>query len=123
MCVIAGEHTQMEMKKTDNKVQEYIERQKSPQKEIIKRLRNIILRTYPDINEEMKLGVPWYQGKFYLVALKDHVNLGFSLKGLSKEEKKLLEGGGKTMKHIKIHSLKEMDEKKIEKLLRMVGNK
>ena len=85
-------------------VEEYIERQESPQKQIVKRLRNIILRTIPHIKEEMKFGVPWYEGKFYIVALKDHVNLGFSLRGLSKEEKKTLEGSGKTMKHIKIHS-------------------
>ncbi len=25
-------------------------------------------------------------GKYYIAALKDHVNLGFSLKGLSKKE-------------------------------------
>ena len=47
-------------------------------------------------------------------------NLGFSLKGLSKKEKELFEGGGKTMKHIEISSLKEIDEKKIVKLLRVV---
>jgi hypothetical protein len=107
----------------DNKVEKYIEKQKSPQKEIVKKLRKIILKTFPDLNEEMKLGVPWYEGKFYIVGLKDSVNLGFSLKGLSKEEKGLFEGGGKTMKHLKIHSLKEIDEKKIVKLLRIVGEK
>ncbi len=107
----------------DKEVEKYIERQKSPQKEIVKELQKIILRTFPRINEEMKLGVPWYEGKFYIVSLKDSVNLGFSLKGLSKEEEKLLEGGGKTMKHIKIHFLKEIDSKKIVKLLKMVGKK
>jgi len=117
-------HTkEREMKKMNREVKQYIEKQKSPQKEIVKRLRKIILKTFPDLNEEMKLGVPWYEGKFYIVALKDSVNLGFSLKGLSKEEKELLEGDGKTMKHIKIQYLKEIDEKKIVKLLRMVGKK
>jgi nucleoside phosphorylase len=74
----------------------------------------------PDIKEEMKMGVPWYEGKYYIVALKDHVNLGFSLKGLSKKEKELFEGGGKTMKHIEINSLNEIDEKKIVKLFKLV---
>ena len=69
-----------------NQVTEYIEKQKSPQKEICKRLRKIILRTFPKIKEEKKLGVAWYQ-KFYIVALKDSVNLGFSVKGLSAKEK------------------------------------
>ena len=102
------------------KVDDYIEKQKSPQKEICQRLRRIILETFPDIKEEMKLGVPWYEGKYYIVALKDHVNLGFSLKGLSKKEIELFEGGGKTMKHVKIRSLDEIDEKKIVELLKVV---
>ena len=105
----------------DKEVENYIEKQKSPQREICQKLRKIILKTSPNIKEEMKLGVPWYEGKYYIVALKDHVNLGFSLKGLSKEETELFEGGGKTMKHIKISSLNEIDEKKIVKLLKVVG--
>ena len=114
----------------DEKVDEYINKQKSPQKEICQRLRKIILETYPEINEEMRVGVPCYGhtkedicGKYYIAALKDHVNLGFSLKGLSKKEQELFEGSGKTMKHIKIYSLEEMDEKKIIKLIKLVKEK
>jgi hypothetical protein len=101
-------------------VDDYIEKQKSPQKEICQRLRNIILNTFPNIKEEMKLGVPWYEGKYYIVALKNYVNLGFSLKGLSSKEVGLFEGGGKTMKHMKFRSLAEIDEGKIVELLKVV---
>jgi hypothetical protein len=111
------------MGKSKKEVVEYIERQKSPQKEIIKKLRRIILRTLPHIKEEMKMGVPWYEGRVYIVALKDHVNLGFCIEGLSEEETRILEGAGKTMKHIKIHSPRDIDQKKIEKLLRKIGKK
>ena len=104
----------------NKEVDDYLEKQKLPQKEICKRLRKIILETFPDIKEEMKLGVLWYEGKYYIVALKDHVNLGFSLKGLSKREVELFEGGGKTMKHIKIRSLNEIDKGKIVELLKVV---
>jgi hypothetical protein len=104
----------------DKEVDDYVEKQKSPQREICQRLRKIILDTFPDIKEEMKLGVPWYEGKYYIVALKDHVNLGVSLKGLSKKEIELFEGNGKTMKHIKIHSLNDIDETKIVKLLKII---
>lgn len=104
-------------------VENYIKKQKSPHRKICQKLRKIILKTFPDIKEEMKMGVPWYEGKFYIVALKDHVNLGFSLKGLSKKEQELFEGSGRTMKHIKLYSLKEMDEKNIVKLLRIVEKK
>ena len=72
----------------------------------------------------MKWGVPTFgEGKFYFVALKEHVNLGFSLKGLSKEEQDMFEGSGKTMKHLKIGSLADIDEKKIVDLLKLVWQK
>lgn len=104
----------------DPKVQAYIKKQGTPQREIVEKLRDIILRNYPDIKEEFKMGVPWYEGKYYLVALKDHVNMGFSIDGLTEDEKGLFDGTGKTMKHIKIFSLKEVDEEEIVKLLKVV---
>ena len=108
----------------NNEVDEYIEKQKSPQKEICLQLRRIIFRTFPDIEEAMKWGVPAYdKGRYYVVALKDHVNFGFSLKGFSKEEQKRLGGSGKTMKHIEIHSIKEINEHEIVELLKLVWEK
>ncbi|NPE28052.1 DUF1801 domain-containing protein [Methanococcoides sp. SA1] len=104
----------------DAKVQAYIKKQRTPEREIVEKLRDIILRNYPDIKEEFKMGVPWYEGKYYLVALKDHVNMGFSIDGLSEEEKGLFDGTGKTMKHIKVFSLEEIDEEGIVKLLKVV---
>lgn len=107
-----------------NEVEKYIEKQKSPQKEICHKLRKIIFKTFPDIKEEMKWGVPAYdKDKYYIVALKDHINLGFSSKGLSKEELSLFDGGGKTMKHIEINSLEAIDEERIVKLLKAVKKK
>lgn len=41
-----------------SKVDEYIKKQKSPQKEILQSLRKIILNTFPKIEEEIKTGVP-----------------------------------------------------------------
>jgi hypothetical protein len=105
-------------------VDEYIAKQASPQKEICQELRQVIFRTFPAIKEEMKWGVPTYDNsEFYLVALKNHVNLGFSLKGMSSEEKGFFEGSGKTMKHIKVKSLNEIDESRIVNLLKLVKAK
>jgi hypothetical protein len=110
-----------------NDVDDYIKKQPSPQREICQRLRSIILSTFPTITEEMKVGVPCYGGtkeepcgKFYIAALKDHVNLGCSLKGLTVEQQRLFEGSGKTMKHIKVFELEEIDERRIIRLLRMI---
>ena len=102
----------------------YISKQFSPQKEILQQLRELILDTFPDANEEMKWGVPNFcNSLFYIVALKDHVNLGFSIKGLSEQELAQFEGTGNTMRHIKIASLKDIDEPRIVKLLRLVAEK
>jgi len=59
----------------------------------------------------MKWGVPnFHKGIFYIVALKDHVNLGFSIKGLSEKELSLFEGAGKTMRHIKISTMQDIED-------------
>jgi uncharacterized protein YdhG (YjbR/CyaY superfamily) len=50
----------------NKKIDEYIEKQKSPLKEICNQLRKIIFKTFPNIKEEMKWGVPSYgEGKYY----------------------------------------------------------
>jgi len=104
-------------------VDDYIKKQKSPQKQICKILRSIILKTYPDIKEEMKYGVPYYGNNYYIVALKNHVNLGFSISDLTSEEIRLFEGTGKTTRHIKIKSQENIDEEYIKRLLRLVKAK
>ncbi len=104
-------------------IENYIEKQKSPQKEIVQRLRGIILKTLPSIKEELKMGVPWYEDKYYIVALEDHVNLGFSVKGLSEQEMALFEGKGSMMRHVKFYSLEDVDEARVVKLLKLVAEK
>ena len=71
----------------------------------------------------MKWGVPYYGNLYYFVALKTHVNLGFSIAKLSNDEIKLLEGTGKTMRHIKLKNVEDIDETKITQLLKMVMDK
>ena len=105
-------------------VEEYISKQKSPQIKILQKLRKVILKTFPGIKEEMKWGVPVYgEGKYYLASLRDSVNIGFSIKGMSEDEKNLFQGSGKFMRHIKINSIEDIDEKRIVKLLKMVQSK
>ena len=69
------------------------------------------------------MGVPWYEGKFYVVALRDHVNLGFSVKGLSEREKSGFEDKGKMMRHVKFYYLEDVDEVRVTKMLRLVAEK
>ena len=108
----------------NNPVEEYIGKQKSPQRDICLELRNLIFKTFPGVKEEMKWGVPAFaDGTYYIVALNDHVNLGFTLKGLTKEDEKLFDGGGKTMKHIQVASPDKIDEKRIVNLLKLVDER
>lgn len=108
----------------DKKVKNYIEKQKSPQKEIIKKVREIVLKTIPGIEEKSAWGVIVLAGgKFYIAAMKTRVHVGFAINGLSKEEVGLFEGSGKTMRHIKIPSLDDIDEKKLVELIKLVDKK
>jgi hypothetical protein len=105
-------------------VEQYFNKQQSPQKEICTALRELIFKTFPGIKEEMKWGVPAFgDGKFYIVALKDHVNLGFAIAGLSKEDLALFDGGGKTTKHVQVAALADIDENRITGLLKLVAEK
>lgn len=107
-----------------NKIDEYVSKQSSPQKEICAALRALINKTFPGVKEEMKWGVPAFaEGNYYIVALKNHVNLGFTLKGLTKEDEKRFDGGGKTMKHIEVVSVDGIDEKRIISLLKLVDDR
>jgi len=108
----------------DKQIKEYIEKQKSSQKEILHKVRKIFLETLPNCNEKSTWGVVTFANdKFYIAAMKNRVHVGFAISGLSKEEISLFEGSGKTMRHIKIHSLEEIDKEKLIKLIKMVNKK
>ena len=77
-------------------MQQYLEKQTSPQKEICLKLRQIILQVFPDIKEEMKSGVPAYAGGLFNIRVqKNQVNLGFSIHGLTKKQVALFEAAAK----------------------------
>jgi uncharacterized protein YdhG (YjbR/CyaY superfamily) len=105
-------------------VNEYIERQKSPQKEILQKVRDIFRKTLPNCEEKMAWGVPTFaSGKFYIAAMKNRVHVGFAITGLNEDEANLFEGSGKTMRHIKIPTLEDVDEKTLVQLIKMVNKK
>ncbi len=104
--------------------EEYYSKQKSPQKEICLKLRQIIKDTYPNLTESMLWGVPVFEnGLFYIVALKNHVNLGFSIANLTPKEKQVFQGGGKTTRKIELETLEDIDSDQIIKLLKFVAEK
>lgn len=111
----------------DNKVEEYISKQISSQKEIIKKLQIIIKKTYPKWKEGFFGGSITYGadsknkfGKAYIVGLKDHVNLGIIVKGLPENILKKLNKIGKITGNIEIKSVDKIDEKEIIQILKAV---
>jgi hypothetical protein len=108
----------------NKEVSYYLEKQSSPQKEICLELRKIILKLYPKMKEEMKWGAIVYDdGRYYIGVVKYGVNLGFAVGGLDKEEIKQFEGNGKTMRHIKIKTLSDINKSKLTRLIKMVHDK
>ena len=108
----------------NEKIKAYIEKQGSPQKEIILKMREIFLNNLPKCKERFAWGVIVLgKDKFYIASMKNRVHVGFAITGLSQEEIRLFEGTGKTMRHLKIYSIDDIDEKKILKLINMVDKK
>ncbi len=108
----------------DSQIEAYINKQKSPQKEILQAVRNIIRETLPNSKEEMRWGaITFASGKFYVAAMKNRVHVGFAITGLNSDELALFEGNGKTMRHIKIPAIESIDKSSLVKLIRMVNEK
>ena len=108
----------------DPQVEAYIKKQKSPQKEIILKVREIFEETLPNVEETKTWGVIAFAGgKFYLGAIGDRVHVGFAIEGLSDEELGLFEGNGKTMRHIKIRTVEGIDRERLVGLIRLVVKK
>jgi hypothetical protein len=108
----------------EKQVNAYIDKQKSPQKEILQKVRKIFHETLPNCEEKMAWGVVTFaSGKFYIAAMKNRVHVGFATTGLSKDEISLFEGNGKTMRHIKIPTLESIDENRLVKLIKIVDKK
>jgi len=108
----------------DDKVEQYFKKQKSPQKEICQKLRQIIFETFPHVKEEMKWGAAVYDGgRYYIGVVRYGVNFGFAISGLSEEEIKQFEGNGKTMRHIKIEAVENIDKEKLVRLMKTVKEK
>jgi hypothetical protein len=102
----------------------YIQKQKSPQKEIIIKVREIFRETLPTLGEKKAWGVITYaDGKFYLGAINDRVHVGFAIGGLNGDELALFEGNGKSMRHIKIRTIDGIDKDRLVELIKLVEKK
>lgn len=97
----------------NNEVTKYIKEAPKEQEEIMAKIRELIHAKVPDVIEEFKWSRPIFKQQkdfAYLVANKKHVNFGFSQFEKIKNPTEKLEGTGKTMRHVKLRSLNDIDE-------------
>lgn len=98
----------------NEQVTEYINKAPKEQKEIMEIIRGLIHQNVGQVTEEYKWSRPVFRTNedfAYLQANKQHVNLGF-YRGFEmlNDPKGLLEGTGKSMRHIKLKSVAEIDK-------------
>ena len=107
------------MKKSDE-VEAYIAKAKTPFKEIMIQLRNLIAKTAPEAIENFKWGQPVYSTEkdfCYLKLNKQHVNIGFFNFEKLDDPENLLEGSGKMMRHIKIRKLSDIQAEVLSQMI------
>lgn len=94
----------------------------SDQQAVLNDLRGIILSAAPGIVEELKWSQPWYSSRnglfCYLQRRKNYVTLGFRMGTSLSDPKKLLEGTGKDMRHVKIASADGMNRPALLQLIK-----
>jgi hypothetical protein len=102
-------------------VDTYIESAPEAQKEVLNILRNLIFDAVPNVVEDFKWNQPVYaleKNFAYLKSNKQHVNLGFFSFDKTEDPKGLLEGTGKSMRHIKISSKSDIDSDLLLKMIK-----
>ena len=122
LCSILLENTRTAiMKKPKNKhVEKYLEEimmSNDDQFNILQELREIVFKVYPKTNERIiyggimfSLDIPVPTRVFNLCDFYFEFGNGFAMN----DPNKLLEGKGKFRRHLKIRSLSDIDDKKVE---------
>ena len=95
--------------------------------EIAHKLKNLIQDVHPETVEVVRLGdrAATYgigprkmkEGYCYIMPQKDRINLGFFKGATLNDPSSLLEGTGKALRHIKVHTLEMVDNENIRDLI------
>jgi len=91
-------------------------------------LRELIMSIHPNAIEVIRLGdrgvtfgvgpKKMSEGHTYIIPYSSHVNLGFYKGAILDDPKGLLEGTGKSLRHIKIRSKDELNNKEVQDLIK-----
>ena len=77
---------------------------------------------------KLETTVKWSQGcwamgkehKLFIHGAQDHIQLGFYVGSKLRDPKKILQGNGKFVRHVKIFSEKDIDERAFKNLIKQV---
>jgi len=109
----------------NHQVTAYINNVSKEQKEIMEAIRNLIHQHVENVTEEFKWSRPIFKSTkdfAYLQANKHHVNLGF-YSGFEKlhDPDGILEGTGKTMRHIKLRSISDINSELLSEWFKVLA--
>ncbi len=112
----------------EDPIDTWIEKQTPVVRPVIRRLRQIVTATLPELPERLdRYGVIRYGGTkmtdwvCYISGHAAHANLGFARGSSLPDPEGIVEGTGKSLRHVKVHSLAEADRPAIERLLQAAG--
>jgi hypothetical protein len=104
---------------------DYLKDQSPKNQTIIRALRKFVKSTAPKLTESVKWGNGCWIGSekpvAYVFSDADYVQFGFFHGSALKDPKKLLEGRGEYVRHIKVHKRSEIDEPAFAGLLKQAA--
>ena len=104
---------------------DYLADQSPKNKSIIRALRKFVKRVEPELEESVKWGngccVKDNAPVSYVYSAPDYVQFGFFRGSALKDPKRLLEGNGQYVRHIKVRKTSDIDEKEFKALLRQAA--
>ena len=106
---------------------DYLDDQNPRNQRIIRALRRFVKRTEPGLREAVKWGNGcWIGGKgpvAYTYAASGYVQFGFFRGSSLRDPRRLLEGTGEYVRHIKVHAPSDIDERAFAALLRQAAGR
>lgn len=106
---------------------EYYADQSPKNRAVIKALRAFVKRVAPRLEESVKWGNGcWLKEKnpvSYVYSAPDHVQFGFFAGAALRDPKKLLQGNGQYVRHIKVRKPSEINEAAFAALLRQAARR
>ncbi len=107
----------------NQEVTTYLETASESHQPVLSELRRLILSIAPNAKEQFKWSRPVYgleKDFCYLKTTKKHVTLGFFEFDKIKTNKNLIEGTGKSMRHIKLNKIAEIKDFRVKEMIKEV---